>query len=195
MIISCGIAIIPPEGYPNQKNNSIKAVRWIQSVAYENGVEIKNALNGGEVKICGHYVDGYHETSKTIFEFYGCYWHGCPTHFPDRERKNHHNCLTMKQLYKETNEHKQLFEDSGYRVVEMWECDYDKNTKMMKNSETLWILNLPIWIHCNLEMPYLVEGQILPNSTTKSMSLPRMSSSILMSVSYTLSYASIDISY
>ena len=25
------IAIIPPEGYPNQNNNSIKAVRWIQS--------------------------------------------------------------------------------------------------------------------------------------------------------------------
>ena len=46
---------------------SIKAVRWIQSVAYENEVEIKHALNGGEVKICGHYVDGYHEASKTIF--------------------------------------------------------------------------------------------------------------------------------
>ena len=120
------IAIIPPEGYPNQKNYSIKAVRWIQSVAYENEVEIKHALNGGEVKICGHYVDGYYEASKTIFEFYGCYWHGCPTHFPDRERKNHHNCLTMKQLYKQTNEHKQLFVDSGYRVVEMWECDYDQ---------------------------------------------------------------------
>ena len=67
------IAIIPPEGYPNQKNYSIKAVRWIQSVAYENEVEIKHALNGGEVKICGHYVDGYHEASKTIFEFNGCY--------------------------------------------------------------------------------------------------------------------------
>ena len=123
------IAIIPPEGYPNQKNYSIKAVRWIQSVAYDNEVEIQHALNGGEVKICGHYVDGYHEASKTIFEFYGCYWHGCPTHFPDRERKNHHNCLTMKQLYKQTNEHKQLFEDSGYRVVEMWECDYDQKYK------------------------------------------------------------------
>ena len=117
------IAIIPPDGYPNQKNYSIKAVRWIQSVAYENEVEIQHALNGGEVKICGHYVDGYHEASKTIFEFYECYWHGCPTHFPDRERKNHHNCMTMKQLYKQTNEHKQLFEDSGYRMVEMWECD------------------------------------------------------------------------
>ena len=42
------IAIIPPEGYPNQKNYSIKAVRWIQSEAKECGIEIKHALNGGE---------------------------------------------------------------------------------------------------------------------------------------------------
>ena len=42
------IAIIQPEGYPNQKNYSIKAVRWIQSEAKERGIEIKHALNGGE---------------------------------------------------------------------------------------------------------------------------------------------------
>ena len=42
------IAIIPPEGYPNQKNYSIKAVRWIQSEAKERGIEIKHALNAGE---------------------------------------------------------------------------------------------------------------------------------------------------
>ena len=54
------IAIIPPEGYPNKKNYSIKAVRWIQSEAKERGIEIKHALNGGEQRISGHYVDGYH---------------------------------------------------------------------------------------------------------------------------------------
>ena len=53
------IAIIPPEGYPNQKNNSIKAVRWIQSEAMTWDIKIKHALNGD-----GHYVDGYHEESR-----------------------------------------------------------------------------------------------------------------------------------
>ena len=32
------IAIVPPEGYPNQKNYSIKALRWIQSLAKTNGI-------------------------------------------------------------------------------------------------------------------------------------------------------------
>ena len=60
------IAIIPPEGYPNQKNYSIKAVRWIQSEAKKKKIEIRHALNGGEEKICGHYVDGYHQDNLCV---------------------------------------------------------------------------------------------------------------------------------
>ena len=58
-------------------------------------------LNGGEQKIHGHHVDGYHPESKTIFEFHGCYWHGFPTHFSDRNTRNQHNCMTMEQLYRQ----------------------------------------------------------------------------------------------
>ena len=57
------IANIPPEGYPNQKKYSTKAVRLIQSKAKTRGIEIKHALNGGEQRINGNYVDGYHEES------------------------------------------------------------------------------------------------------------------------------------
>ena len=53
------IAIISPEGYPNQKKYSIKAVRWIQGIAKKQDIKIHHALNGGETKVCGHYVDGY----------------------------------------------------------------------------------------------------------------------------------------
>ena len=123
------VAIIPPEGYPNQKNYSIKAVRWIQSIAKEQGVEIQHALNGGEARICGHCVDGYHRESRTIYEFHGCYWHGCPTHFPDRETIHKQSCQTMGQLYTNTNYLMQKFKDNGYLVIEMWECEYDKRYK------------------------------------------------------------------
>ena len=123
------IAIVPPEGYPNQKNYSIKALRWIQSLAKMNGIEIRHALKGGEQKIHGHYVDGYHPESKTIFEFHGCYWHGYPTRFPGRNTKNRHNCMTMEQLYRQTTEKTQTVECYGHRVIELWECEYDKKYK------------------------------------------------------------------
>ena len=123
------IAIIPPEGYPNQKNYSIKAIRWIQSKPKERGIEIKHALNGGEQRISGHYEDGYHEESRTVFEFDGCYWHGCPTYFPDRNRAQHHQCLTMHQLYILTIGKSEELLKVGYQVVELWECNYDKRYK------------------------------------------------------------------
>ena len=124
---------IQSSGYPNQKNYSIKAARWIQSLAKKSVIEIWHALNGGEQKIHGHYVDGYHPGSKTIFEFHGCYWHGCPTHFPDRNTRNRHNCMTMEQLYRQTVEKTQTLECYGYRVIELWECEYDK--KYTEDSE------------------------------------------------------------
>ena len=103
--------------------------KLVQSEAKERGIEIKHALNGGEQRISGHYVDGYHEESRTVFEFHGCYWHGCPTHFPDRNRVQHHQCLTMHQLYILTIGKKEELQKAGYQVVELWECDYDKRCK------------------------------------------------------------------
>ena len=74
-------------------------------------------------------MDGYHEDSRTIFEFYGCYWHGCPTHFPDRNRVQHHQCLTMHQLHILTIGKSEELRKAVYQVVEFWECDYDKRYK------------------------------------------------------------------
>ena len=130
-------------------------------------IEIRHALNGGEEKICGHYVDGYHQDSKTLFEFYGCYWHGCPRHFPDRNRINPHNCRSMQQLYAETLQKKDTLKEAGYRVIDIWECHMTKCTKRMQTSERLWMPNLPIWIHWDQEMHYLEAEQIQRNCSMK----------------------------
>ena len=106
------VAIIPPEGYPNQKKYSIKAVRWIQGMARKNHIKIRHALNGGEQKVCGHYVDGFDPETKTVYEFHGCYWHGCPKHFPDRTKINTYSCLTMYELFKQTVEKTEKIEKS-----------------------------------------------------------------------------------
>ena len=47
-------------------------------MARKNQIKIRHALNGGEQKVCGHYVDGYDPETKTVYEFHGCYWHGFP---------------------------------------------------------------------------------------------------------------------
>ena len=84
-------------------------------------------MNGGGQRISGNYVDGYHTESHTVFEFYGCYWHGCPTHFADRNRGHH--CLAMHQLIILTLGKSEELRRAGYQVVEVWECEYDKRYK------------------------------------------------------------------
>ena len=59
----------------------------------------------------------------------GCYWHGCPTHYPDRETIHKQSCQTMGQLYTNTNYLMQKFKDNGYLVIEMWESEYDRKYK------------------------------------------------------------------
>ena len=47
-----------------------------------NGVNIQHALNGSEKKLTignkTYKVDRFCEETNTIYDFYGCFWHGCP---------------------------------------------------------------------------------------------------------------------
>ena len=186
------IAIIPPEGYPNQKNYSIKAVRWLQSEAKTRGIELKHALNGGEQRINGHYVDGYHEESRTVFEFYGCYWHGCSIHFPDRNRVQHHHCLAMHQLYVQTIGQSEELRRAGYHVVEFWESDYDKRYKEDPDLRTLVDSEFTNMEPLRPRDAFFGGRLTRPNSIRKLMRHPMKKSSTLMCVHSTLIFASTD---
>jgi G:T-mismatch repair DNA endonuclease (very short patch repair protein) len=48
---------------------------------------------------------------KQIIEVLGCFWHGCPEHFPD----------TKKQ--KKFDDRIQLFKSFGYSTLGIWECE------------------------------------------------------------------------
>ena len=68
------IALIPQEGYVAPKIYSGKGIKWLEFMAFTEGIQIRHARNGGEVRILNrYYPDGYSETetTKTIFEFLG----------------------------------------------------------------------------------------------------------------------------
>ena len=48
---------------------------------------------------------------------------------PDRNRVQHHHCLTMHQLYILAIGKSEELRRAGYQVVGVWECDYDKRYK------------------------------------------------------------------
>ncbi|XP_061170591.1 uncharacterized protein LOC133179932 [Saccostrea echinata] len=140
------IAIIPNLGYQPARQYSAKACRWLTWWSQKTGSHIQHARNEGELKIGNYTVDGYQKDTCTVYEFFGCYWHGCPTCYPklQTETHPHRTQYTYQQLYEETLRRKSVLEEMGYSVHSIWEHEFDEQVqgnKVLQNY--LSTLNIP----------------------------------------------------
>ena len=101
----------------------MKAIRWIQSLAKEKDIVIRHAKNGGEVQIGNYHVDGFHKESKTVYEFLGDLYHGCPVCYTDRNQINPFNGKSMSELHEHTLQRLEDIRKMGYNVEYIWEHD------------------------------------------------------------------------
>ena len=124
--------------YPEQ-TCSFVAIKWLEWEAKNRGIHIHHARcgHGGERKILGARVDGYHQESKTVFQFHGCLWHGCEKCYPEERQKpvqqktrqgkviprldTEKRPMNRKTAYELTLQRTQFLRKEGYRVVEKWE--------------------------------------------------------------------------
>src|SRR5882724_9087891 len=97
---------------------SKKSICWLDYLCDKHKKPIQHALNGGEKTIIlkdkGSFasnrtslktirVDGYDKETKTVYQFHGCFWHGCKRCFrPDI--MNNKNQTIMKDLYERTQQ-------------------------------------------------------------------------------------------
>lgn len=80
-------------------------------------------------------VDGYDEQTRSVYEFQGCFFHGCLRCFPNRSKKHLiHLNKTMYDVREETRNKINRLTDSGYRIYEMWECEWNQSTILKWNS-------------------------------------------------------------
>ena len=132
------IAVEPPRGWHGATTNTpLVAREWL---AYENRSlrlehsddvthpdRIQTATNGGEVQeytpAQSFLVDGFDE--KTVYEFHGCLWHGCPQCFPKRSSYSRLNTdRAFQEMYEATCAKTNILRREGYVVKEMWECQW-----------------------------------------------------------------------
>lgn len=130
------IAIVPNLGYDPSRQFSMKGCRWLAWMSRDGRV-IRHAKNGGEMQIGPYTVDGYDEETHTVYEFYGCYWHGCPTCHPELETQTHphRSDCTYGALYQQTLIREHQLREQGYEVVTIWEHDFDQEIKNNPNLE------------------------------------------------------------
>ena len=66
------------------------------------------------------FVGGYGTQTKTVYEFNGCFFHGCPKCFP-RQRHKKHNChsdRTISKVYEATCRKTNHLRQAGHKVIE-----------------------------------------------------------------------------
>ena len=63
--------------------------------------------------IGGLIPDFVHKKRKVVLEVMGCYFHSCPTHFPNVRMER-----TASTSYRES-----VYKKNGYKVIFLWEHD------------------------------------------------------------------------
>ena len=80
------------------------------------------------------FLDGYDEESKTVYQFQGCFYHGCIKCFPNNRHRKH-NChpdRTISEIYEATRKKTEQLRQAGYTVIEKWERQFENEKKTDK---------------------------------------------------------------
>ena len=130
------IARVPPAGYVKAKYSD-EGYEWVEYLRRFKGViNIQHAANGGEVKLGNYIVDGFDRETNTVYEYYGCFFHGCPECFP-ADLRNPDTKKRMRQAYTETKHRERYLRIAGYKIVSIWGCEWrrkkQENVELQKN--------------------------------------------------------------
>ena len=143
------IGIIPTVGYAQTGENSQEAISWLLCIERDQGKTIIHAGRSREYVLTeGLRVDGFLPPSKenekgTVFEYYGCYFHGCPMCFVSNRNARLKDRSTFNERYEATLIKAGKIKSYGYKLVEIWGCAFKLLLK--KRSElNLYLENHPL---------------------------------------------------
>ncbi|GFR30973.1 uncharacterized protein TNCT_147391 [Trichonephila clavata] len=116
--------MVPVQGYCNSTNFSRDSIRWLDFVAPTEGHRILHALNGtGEPKIAGYSVDGFCKETNTVYQYQGCFHHGCEICY-DGDLIHPLAGTTMRSLRQKKEGVIDTLRQTGYNIIQMLEHDF-----------------------------------------------------------------------
>ena len=135
------IAVEPLRGWRGANvNHSLKCLQWLyfmEAQIPKQGAScdrIKHVRNGGEQQVRTstnvYFVDGFDSYAGTVYEFHGCIYHGCTNCYPNRDIKHYAAPdRTVEELYRATLEKRMDLLKAGYKVIEIWEHQWDQQVQ------------------------------------------------------------------
>ena len=102
------------------------ASEWLEWKAKQLGQHIRHKYNDKEKQIGSRRlcVDGWCAEINTVYQFHGCYWHGHHCQEAKGIFKNEKNGKSMAELRTETERNSKYITQCGYRLEELWECEW-----------------------------------------------------------------------
>lgn len=99
-------------------------IEWLTFLEDNLCIEIEHIKNVGEHKIKNslYRADGFHKDRKVIFEFNGCYYHGCKSCFQNKKTLCPKSKKSFEEKYEKTEKKRLYCIENGYLYISIWEC-------------------------------------------------------------------------
>ena len=105
--------------HPNKKFKNTKIELKVEAELKKRGINYQKQEPLCKVAIVDFYLSDY----KTVIQCDGCYWHGCPIHYPDKK---------IRQVNKRNRDINQdsILTQNGLKVYRFWEHEINESTEV-----------------------------------------------------------------
>ena len=118
------LANTPKGSYTNLRRRSRESLAWLD---YQERSLKTNIIR--EYKIGSRFADGFSPELNTVFEYFGCYWHGCHQCYPkDRHIQQTFRGDTLHTRHQNTQEKLNYYRSRGHNVISIWGCEAKAQT-------------------------------------------------------------------
>ena len=127
----------PPQSQVAREWLSFENAQLMATSPTVEGDRIRHAFNGGEVRVANMLVDGFDASTRVVYEFNGCFFHGCIDCFPHQRHQVSKRCndRSFNECFEGTLLKRRRLEAAGFVVKTMWECSWKaKKKKASKDS-------------------------------------------------------------
>ena len=137
-MLNNSIGIIPARGYFSRINQSAKALDYLNFMSFKEQTYIQHAGTAeGEFRLGPFHLDGISRDKKLIFNFFGCFYHGCQRCF---NHLDYHQAfgVNMQMKHKETElreirlKHLISLNFPDFTYVPVWEHEFDALKKTIE---------------------------------------------------------------
>ena len=89
-----------------------------------------------EYKIGPYYADGFDPVTRTVYEYWGCWYHGCDKcHSPDDIICHGQRASVLKE---KTERKRRYYDKRGFHLTEVWGCDSMLASDYIRERRARW---------------------------------------------------------